>query len=388
MATPAVAEEAVGDLRARRPIGRSEACRCQMRLPHAPVCATTDGCATSCQPVSAGRYASRNGRPARSRSDAEDRRLAVFRGAGIGEDRGRDYDPRVSGTETLSDKGVLERVPSPALVVGAIASVQFGSAIGATLFPQIGPGGAVLLRLLFGSAMLALIWPPRVRGHTRDELLLAALLGLVLAAMNMSFYHSIQRIPLGIAVTIEFVGPLTVAVIGSKRRIDLLWVGLAAVGIVALMRGNAQSLDTLGVILALVAGCLWGFYILVNARMGQVFAQGNGLTLAMCIATLVALPIGLGEGGNGLFHLHTLALGALVGLMSSAIPYSFELEALRRIATHVFGVLMSIEPAMAALAGLIVLGQALSARQLVGIGLVVVASVGAARRAPRAPVDV
>jgi inner membrane transporter RhtA len=295
----------------------------------------------------------------------------------------------VASTETVpSGRGLLARAPSPVLVVGGIASVQFGSATAATLFSDIGPGGAVLLRLLFASILLAVIWRPSVRGHTRDELMLAALFGLILCGMNTCFYQSINRIPLGIAVTVEFVGPLTVAVAGSKRRIDLVWVALAALGIVALMHGSTRSLDALGVIFALIAGCLWGLYILVNARMGTVFQRGNGLSLAMCIGTIAAVPLGLAEGGRNLFVPHTLLLGALVGLLSSAIPYSFELEALRRIATNVFGVLMSIEPAMAALAGFIVLGQALSGRELVGMALVVAASIGASLRARATVVDV
>jgi inner membrane transporter RhtA len=182
-------------------------------------------------------------------------------------------------------------------------------------------------------------------------------------------------------VTIEFVGPLTVAVVGSRRPLDLVWVALAVAGILALLHGDAHGLNTLGVVLALIAGSMWGVYILVNARVGQAFADGAGLALAMCVATLVALPFGVLEGGSKLLEPHALALGAVVGMLSSAIPYSFEMEALRRIATNVFGVLMSIEPAMAALAGLLVLGQRLSGRELLGIGLVVAASVGASRRA-------
>jgi inner membrane transporter RhtA len=283
--------------------------------------------------------------------------------------------------------GLLERAPSPALVIGAIASVQFGAAIAATLFDRIGPAGAVLLRLVSASIVLLAIWRPRVRTRTRRELALAGLFGLVLAGMNLSFYGAIHRIPLGVAVTIEFVGPLSVAVIGSRRRLDLLWVGLAAAGIVALMRGDAHGLDGLGVVLALTAGALWGGYIIVNARVGRAFEGGTGLALAMCVASLAAMPLGLVQGGTNLFAPHDLLLGCAVGMLSSAIPYSLELEALRRIATNVFGVLMSLEPAVAAIAGLLVLGQSLSGRQLVGIALVVLASAGASLRARRAPVD-
>ena len=284
--------------------------------------------------------------------------------------------------------GWLSQVPSPALVVGGIASVQFGSALAATLFARIGPGGAVLLRLLSAGIVLLIIWRPTIKGRTRSELLLAALFGLILAGMNLTFYHAIQRIPLGVAVTIEFVGPLAVAVTGSRRALDLAWVALAAAGILALTHGNAHGLNLLGVLLALSAGCLWGAYILVNARLGRAFADGSGLALAMSVATLVALPDGLIEGGTHLLSVHALALGAAVGMLSSAIPYSFELEALRRIATALFGILMSLEPAMAALAGFLVLGQNLSAREIVGMALVVAASVGASRRARAAPIDV
>ncbi len=283
---------------------------------------------------------------------------------------------------------MLGRAPSGALVVGAIASVQFGSAIAATLFAQIGPAGAVFLRLVFGTFVLVALWRPRFRARTRYELALAATFGLVLACMNLSFYEALHRIPLGIAVTIEFVGPLAVAIAGSRRALDLVWVGLAAAGIIALTRGGAGHLDALGIAFALLAGFFWATYILVNARLGRAFEGGTGLALAMCVASLVMLPFGIAQGGRELLEPRSLALGAAVGLLSSAIPYSFEVEALRRIRPSVFGVLMSIEPAMAALAGFIVLGQGLSARALLGMALVVIASVGAARRSRAAPVAV
>jgi len=305
------------------------------------------------------------------------RPLAGARPAGV-------YDRCVASTDVpAAGAGLLARAPSPALVVGAIASVQFGSAVAATLFARIGPGGAVLLRLVFASAVLIAVWRPR-RRITPHEWRLAALFGVVLAGMNLCFYHALHRIPLGVAVTIEFAGPLAVAVVGSRRRLDLLWVALAAAGILALTRGGPHGLDALGVVLALSAGALWAAYILVSARVGRAFTDGTGLALAMCLGSLVALPFGVVEGGAHLVAAHALLLGCAVGLLSSAIPYSFELEALRRIATNVFGVLMSLEPAIAALAGLIVLGQSLSARELAGIALVVAASVGASRQA-RAP---
>lgn len=266
--------------------------------------------------------------------------------------------------------------------------MQFGAAIAATLFAQIGPGGAVLLRLLSATIILIVLWRPRLRGRPRSDLVAAAAFGLVLAGMNLSFYQAIHRIPLGVAVTLEFVGPLTVAIAGSRRLIDLLWVALAAVGILALARGETHGLDLLGALLALTAGCLWGAYILLNARIGRTFERGTGLAAAMVVATVAVLPAGLIEGGRHLLEIRSLALGLVVGVLSSAIPYSFENEALRRIPPSVFGVLMSIEPAMAALAGLIVLGQSLGARSLLGIALVVSASVGASRRSRDVAVDV
>jgi inner membrane transporter RhtA len=296
-----------------------------------------------------------------------------------------------TGTTAIPPQpGLLTRAPSPALVIGAIASVQFGSAIATTLFARIGPGGAVWLRLLFGTAILLALWRPhlRLREYTRHQLLLACLFGLVLGFMNLSFYSALHRIPLGIAVTLEFVGPLTVAVAGSRRRIDLLWVAIAAAGIIALTQGDTGHLNAVGVGLALLAGALWGTYIIVNARVGQAFSGGTGLALAMCVASLAILPFGIAQGGSQLLEPRSLALGAAIGLLSSAIPYSFEVEALRRIRPSVFGVLMSIEPAMAALAGFIVIGQGLSARTLLGMALVVVASVGAARRTSEAPIAV
>ncbi len=289
-----------------------------------------------------------------------------------------------------TDAGLLARAPSGVLVVSAIASVQFGSAIADTLFARIGPPGAVTLRLVSATVVLVVLWRPRVAGRSARELALAATFGLILAGMNLSFYEALDRIPLGIAVTIEFIGPLTVAVAGSRRPRDLLWVALAAAGILDLTHGggtHGHGLNGLGVGLAALAGALWGCYILVNARVGRAFERGTGLALAMCVGSVAALPFGVAEAGTNLLHPHVLLLGCAVGMLSSAIPYSFELEALRRIATSVFGVLMSLEPAMAALAGALVLGQALGWRALLGIALVVAASVGASRRASKPPVD-
>jgi inner membrane transporter RhtA len=278
-------------------------------------------------------------------------------------------------------------MPAMVLVLGAISSVQFGAALAKTLFDEIGAGGTVFVRVLFAALVLALIWRPRVAGLGRREGLLAVLFGLTLAGMNLAFYSALDRIPLGITVTLEFVGPLGVAVAGSRGALDLLWVGLAAAGILLLSDFGTTDLDGLGVALALFAGCLWAAYILLSARVGQVFPGGSGLALAMVVAAVLLCPVGVADAGADLFVPWILAAGAAVAILSSVIPYSLELEALRRIPPGVFGVLMSLEPAVAALAGFVVLGEELVPRELVAILLVVAASAGAAGGAKVAPRD-
>ncbi len=280
----------------------------------------------------------------------------------------------------------FDRVPAPGLVLVGIASVQVGAAFATKLFVHLGPAGTVLVRVLFAAIVLWAIWRPKPRAHGPRELRLAALFGLALAFMNLTFYEALDRIPLGVAVTLEFVGPLGVALAGSRSRLDVLWALLAAAG-VALLGGFGAS-DGLGIVLALVAGGFWAAYILLNARVGRAFRGGDGLAIAMAIATLPLIPFGLADAGSQLLHPSLLAAGLGVALLSSVIPYSLELEALRRIRPQAFGVLMSVEPAMAALAGLIVIGQSLSAVELVGIALVITASAGATvgTRGP-APVD-
>jgi inner membrane transporter RhtA len=241
----------------------------------------------------------------------------------------------------------------------------------------------VLLRTLFAAAALTLLWRPVVSDHSRRALLLVVSFGVVLAAMNLSFYEAIDRIPLGVAVTLEFAGPLTVAVLGSRRPLDLVWVTLAAAGILLLADLGGGSVDALGAALALVAGVFWGTYILLSERLGRVFPSGSGLALAMTVSAALLLPVGVAGAGADLLDARVLAVGLVVAMMSSAIPYSLELEALRRLPSGVFGVLMSVEPAMAALAGLVILGQGLKAREVVAIGLVVIASAGATRRAAK-----
>ena len=246
----------------------------------------------------------------------------------------------------------VERVPPTLLVLLAVSSVQVGAALGKTLFDEIGPGGTVFLRVLAAAIVLGLVWRPRLKGHSSRELGLAIVFGLALAGMNLAFYASIDRIPLGIAVTFEFVGPLGVAVYGSRTPLDLLWVALAAAGILLLSDFGAGDLDRAGVGLALLAGAFWAAYILLSVRVGRVFPGGSGLALGMLVATVPLAPVGIAEGGAELWVPSILLAAAGVGIMSSAIPYTLELEALRRMPVGVFGVLMSLEPGVAALGGL------------------------------------
>jgi inner membrane transporter RhtA len=278
-------------------------------------------------------------------------------------------------------------VPPTLLVLLGIASVQFGAALAKGLFDELGVGGTVFLRVLFAALVLMAIWRPSLRGRGHHDLLLVAVFGLVLAGMNLAFYSSLDRIPLGAAVTFEFVGPLGVAVAGSRRPLDLVWVALAAAGILLLSDLGAGGLDTLGIALALLAGALWAAYILLSARIGQRYDGADGLALAMVVGAAALAPVGVAEGGGELLVPWILAAGLAVAVLSSAIPYALEMEALRRMPTGVFGVLMSLEPGMAALAGYVLLGEDLVAREIVAIMLVVAASAGASRSAAIAPRD-
>jgi inner membrane transporter RhtA len=281
-----------------------------------------------------------------------------------------------------------DRVPPTVLVLTGVASVQFGSALAKTLFDDTGPAGAAFVRVAFAAIILMAVWRPLWTGHSRRDWRLIAAFGLVLGAMNLSFYEAMDRLPIGIAVTLEFVGPLGVAVASSRRPLDLLWVGLAAAGIVLLSNPfGTAGLDTAGVAFALLAGGFWAAYILLSVRVGRAFEGVDGLALAMVVAAVALAPVGVGGGGGDLLSAEVLAVGAAVAVLSSAVPYSLELEALRRMPQGVFGVLMSLEPAAAALAGFIVLDEGLAAHELVAILLVVTASAGAARHAGVPPRD-
>ena len=268
------------------------------------------------------------------------------------------------------------------MVLGSISSVQCGAALATTLFGAIGPAGAVFLRGGFGALILLAVAHRDVARLRRADLRDIALFGVTLAAMNLCFYAAIDRLPLGVAVTLEFSGPLAVAVFGSRRRRDLIWAGLAAAGIV-LLSGDfgGGSIDLLGAVLALTAGGFWAAYILLSARVGERSEGLGGLAVAMTISALLLAPVGLATGGGGMGSADVLARGLAVGLLSSALPYALEIEALRRLPNAVFGVMMSLEPAVAALVGFVALGQGLVWSEAVAIALVVAASAGALRSA-------
>ena len=271
------------------------------------------------------------------------------------------------------------RVPPTALVLIGIVSVQIGSALAKTLFAAVGSFGAVTLRLAFAAILLLLWWRPSLRMNRRAWTVVISY-GLILGSMNLCFYLAIARIPLGIAVTIEFLGPLAVALAGSRRWLDVLWAALAALGVFLLMEGRGE-LNLVGFLFAFAAGTCWGVYILLGAALGRHTTGGNGLALGIASAALVALPFGVAEAGAALIHPKVLVAGLGVALLSSVIPYSVELEALRKMPPRVFGILMSLEPAMAALAGLAVLGELLSWSQWIAVLCVVAASAGATRGA-------
>jgi inner membrane transporter RhtA len=264
---------------------------------------------------------------------------------------------------------------APALVIGAVVSVQLGSATATTLFDQVGPAGAVLYRLLFAAILLLAIWRPVLMEAGREGLMLVIAFGVTLAGMNLSFYESLDRIDLGIAVTFEFVGPLLVGLLGSRRPLDLAWVACAAIGVLLLTRPSGSA-NAAGIGFALLAGGFWAAYILLSARVGRAFSGGRGLALAMGVAAALMVVPGTAAAGGDLLDPGAAAVGAATAVLSSVIPYSLELEALRRIAVGTFGVLMSLEPAVAALIGLVALDQGLAAIEVLGIALVVVASAG------------
>jgi inner membrane transporter RhtA len=275
------------------------------------------------------------------------------------------------------------------MILIGIVSVQFGAGLADKLFGTIAPAAVTGLRLWTSAlAMVALTG----RGFSRSvrdlrerrafaDAAVAGAFGVTLGVMNFSIYQSFARIPLGVAVTIEFLGPLAVAVAGSRHLRDLVWVALAAAGVVLLTRGGHGHLDLTGVLFAGLAGACWAAYIVLSSATGRRFPGSSGLTIAMVVAAVLITPPAVIAGGGAMFRPAVLATGAAIGILSSVIPYRLELESLRRMPTRLFGVWMSLEPAVAALIGLVMLGQRLSAVEWLAIACVMIACAGAAQAA-------
>jgi inner membrane transporter RhtA len=317
----------------------------------------------------------------------------------------KSHDHRLASAERRT---LWTVVPPSALVVTGIFSVQLGAGIAARLFSQVPPAAVTGLRLWTSAIVMAVIGARPLRAAVsgvvrrrawRDAAVVTGF-GLTLAIMNFSIYQAFARVPLGVAVTIEFLGPLGVAVASSRRLLDVLWVGLAGTGVALLAQGgttggaaptghagSGHGSAAAGLAFALLAGLAWAAYILLSRATGRRFAGSSGLAIAMVVAAIVITPVGVAAGHAALLRPAVLATGLAIGLLSSIIPYSLELEALRRIPARVFGIWMSLEPAAAALIGLVILGQALAVREWLAIGCVMVACAGAARgaREPQAP---
>ncbi|WP_112247024.1 EamA family transporter [Kribbella monticola] len=274
------------------------------------------------------------------------------------------------------------QVPPTVMVLGGVVSVQFGGALAAQLIQRLGAVGTVSLRLALAVPILLVIARPRLRQRTKRDVAAVVAFGIVLGLMNLSFYLSLERLPLGVAVTIEFIGPLGLAAAMSRKRRDLIAVAGAALGVVLVNGHELSAVNWLGVGFAGLAGALWACYILLSAETGRRFAQLDGLALAIVVSALVTAPLGIATAGGELLHWHSLVTGLAIALLSSVLPYSLETLALRKMKPAVFGILMSLEPAVGATAGFLILSQRLAAIQLAGMACVVAASI-AITRTPR-----
>ncbi|MFI1198483.1 EamA family transporter [Streptomyces sp. BHT-5-2] len=271
----------------------------------------------------------------------------------------------------------LAKAPAPALVLAGVLGLQGGAALTTGLYPLVGPAGMVTLRLLIAATVLLAVWRPGLRGD-RTTWTLALAAGTLIAVHHLSYYEAVDRVPLGVATTMEFLGPFAIALIGPRRPADLLWAALAAAGVLLLSRSGLQP-DTAGLLFGVLAGCCWGGYILVGKRLAERVPDGRGLALAVSWGALLSLPYGISQAGARLLDPGTLALAAAVAVLSTVLPYTVQLEALRRLPPGVFGVLTSLEPAVGALLGLLLLGQHLALPQWAGVAAVALASAGASR---------
>lgn len=268
------------------------------------------------------------------------------------------------------------RLPPTSLLLTSIVSIQVGAAIAVNLFPAIGPVAVTFLRLAFAAVVLLVVTRRSIDATVRRNAGPVILLGVVIAATNLSFYGSISRIPLGIAVAIEFVGPLGLAAATSRKSLDFAWIGLAGLGLALLTPDIGTALDPLGVALALVAGVGWAGMVVLSRKVGQTVTGHAGLALAMLVGAAFALPFELVIGGLGRLDVAILAGTAIVAVLSTALPLSLEFEALKRVSAPTYGIVMALEPVAAAVAGAVLLSQGLEAKLLTAIACVTTAAIG------------
>jgi inner membrane transporter RhtA len=288
----------------------------------------------------------------------------------------------------MNPRSNLPLLPVGSLLLGML-SFQFGAALAKQLFPVMGAQGATAMRLGLGALILWLLRQPWRRLAGRQGWASLWGYGLTLGIMNLCFYMALRTIPLGIAVALEFLGPLAIALLGSRRALDFLWVALVVAGLALLLPWNTQSqaLDPVGVLYALSAAVGWATYILLGRRAGAAFG-GDAVALGSAIGALVAVPVGLIHAGMGLFTLSTLPFALGVAVLSSALPYSLEMHALTRLPARTVGILVSVEPAMGALLGLAFLDEHLTAFQWLAIAAIIAASIGAVFGSRKTPVEI
>lgn len=268
-------------------------------------------------------------------------------------------------------------------MLSSLMSTELGAGFAVRLFTKVGALGAASLRLCIAAVLLATLVRPRVRGRSRSEWVLAAAYGSALAAMNMLFYQSLARIPLAAAATLEVLGPLTLSVIISRRLRNWIWAIVSLAGVVILGHSGLHRLDPVGVGFALGAAVMWATFIVLASKASERFEGVDGLSIALCIGAVLSLPFCIGGAGTAVLRPEALAIGCGVALLSSTLPYSLQVFALRRLVPSSFSIMMSLAPALAALAGFLVLGQALTPGEGLAIGLVIIASAGSVRTSAR-----
>lgn len=266
------------------------------------------------------------------------------------------------------------------ILCAAMLSIQLGASLAKTIFPVLGPMGVTTLRIGFAALILVLIARPWKRAYSKDELQKVAIYGVALGVMNLFFYLALQRIPLGIAVALEFTGPLSVALWTSRKKLDFLWAFLAAAGIyfVLPMSSATAALDPVGVLYALAAGACWGMYIICGQKLSHSLPSKIAASMGMLVAALVSLPFGIFSTGTALLEFEHWPIAFAVAILSSALPYSLEMVALKALPAKTFGILMSLEPALAALSGFLFLKEYLGVAQMLAIGCIIIASLGSA----------